>query len=381
MASNRTNRFERHPVLTLTILLCLAIAAIAAAFRYYYHTRLAPIQEEDLLAAAFTFREASPFFHHGLSKNQTVDDVPWGPLRYAIRTNSLGFRDSRVRDVPLRTNGYRILLMGDSFTEGVGLDYEDTFAGILAADLADKGVEVLNAGAVSYSPIIYWRKTKYLIETVGLEFDEMVVFLDISDARDEVESYYLDDAGSVQSRLFEKRATRKKILDRIHRDKIVNSLGRYLALLLDFSTGPAWETGRWTLDPKLLEEYGRPGLSRMTDYMDRLHELLKSRGIKLTVAVYPWPVQIREGDRESIQARHWSDWCRGHQVEFIDYFPVFITPDGQSSQAMIDRYFIPGDSHWNRAGHALIARVLEERFETGFTESSPRRRISVHAAE
>ena len=78
--------------------------------------------------------------------------------------------------------------MGDSFTEGGLLDYTDTFVGRIDSDLGEKKIEVLNAGVSSYSPIIYWRKIKYLIEDMKLKFDEVVVFIDISDPYDETHS-------------------------------------------------------------------------------------------------------------------------------------------------------------------------------------------------
>lgn len=361
MPSNRTNRFEKHPVITIGIVVLLGTLAATAVFLIIHKFYPAPVEEKDLFDAAFTYREASPVFHHGLSKNRAVM-AAWGPLRYRLYTNSLGFRDRCVREVPLKVENHRILLMGDSFTEGIGLPYEDTFAGIIARTLENKNVDILNAAVVSYSPIIYWRKTKYLIETVGLQFDEMVVFLDISDVRDEAESYYLDDQGNVKSHLLEDPKTRKKILKRIRQDRIVDSLSRYLSILTEFSTQPAWETGRWTIDPDLFEKYGRPGLAQMTTYMNRLRELLNRHGIKLTVAVYPWPVQIREKDLESVQAEHWRDWCRHHHIDFINYFPVFIDPDEKDPQKVIDRYFIPGDVHWNREGHELIARIFCRHF-------------------
>lgn len=357
MPSNRTNRFEQHPVITIVSIVLAAILAATIAFLIIYKSYLAPVEEEDLLDAAFTYREASPVFHHGFTRNKSVT-AAWGPLRYRLYTNSLGFKDGSVREVPLETESTRILFMGDSFTEGIGLPYEATVAGMVAESLKGYNVEVLNAAAVSYSPIIYWRKTKHLIETVGLQFDEMVVFLDISDARDEVESYHLDNQGNVRSHLFENRSTRRKILNRILRDNIVDSLSRYLSVLMAYSSGPAWETGRWTIDPALLEKFGRPGLARMTTYMDRLKELLSRHGIRLTVAVYPWPVQIREKDLDSIQARYWGDWCRQHNIDFINYFPVFIRPDQNNPQPVIDQYFIAGDAHWNRRGHELIARIF-----------------------
>ncbi|MEW6080037.1 MAG: hypothetical protein AB1724_19675 [Thermodesulfobacteriota bacterium] len=362
MTSDRPTRFDQHPLITLAAVILLGVLTGSAVIFSIYRIGFAPVEEEDILDAAFTYREASPVFHHGLSKNRSIDDATWGPITYRLRTNSLGFRDAAIRRVPLKSDTYRILFMGDSFTEGIGVDYENTFVGLIGDTLRDRQVEVLNAAAVSYSPVIYWRKTKYLLETVGLNVDEVVVFLDISDVRDETESYYLDEKENVQSRLFPDKETRKKILERIREDRVVDSLSRYLKVLMDFSTGPVWETGRWTVDPDLLDKHGRPGLERMTLYMNRLKTLLESRGIKLTVAVYPWPVHVRENDRNSIQATYWGDWCRRHDVKFINYFPIFIGPDPEESRSMIDLLFIPGDSHWSALGHELVARVFCQRF-------------------
>ena len=72
-----------------------------------------------------------------------------------------------------------MLLLGDSFTEGLGLPFEESFAGRLAARLAERDVEVLNAGVVSYSPSIHHRKTQHLIEdrAVLASFMPMVALL------------------------------------------------------------------------------------------------------------------------------------------------------------------------------------------------------------
>jgi hypothetical protein len=50
----------------------------------------------------------------------------------------------------------------------------------------------LNAGVASYSPSIYYKKIKYLLES-GLQFDEVVLFSDTSDVTDEATSYFCID--------------------------------------------------------------------------------------------------------------------------------------------------------------------------------------------
>src|SRR6056297_1067703 len=190
---NHTNWFERNPrktlggVIGIVVMLCSVVFATV-----YYQKRIAPVKKEGILNAAFTYRTEMPPYHHDFEKKQVVDTATWGNRLYRLRTNSLRFKDTAPRNVPLKADHYRILFIGDSFTEGVGVPYRQTFVGIIGEALSKYGIEVLNAGVVSYSPIIYWRKVKYLLETKGLDFDEVVVFLDISDVQDEARSYYLD---------------------------------------------------------------------------------------------------------------------------------------------------------------------------------------------
>ena len=90
-----------------------------------------------------SFRVRSEIYNHDFAK--MADEVGiWGPFRYRMRTNSLGFKDEANRLVPL--DHRRVVLIGDSFTEGIGYEFGKTFAGILAKELAEDDVEVLNAG-------------------------------------------------------------------------------------------------------------------------------------------------------------------------------------------------------------------------------------------
>ena len=72
---------------------------------------------------------------------------------YTISTNDLGFRDFSSSDLD-RTQEY-IILIGDSFVEGVGLNYNETIGYKLNEIM---GFTFLNAGVSSYSPYIYNKK-------------------------------------------------------------------------------------------------------------------------------------------------------------------------------------------------------------------------------
>ena len=123
-----------------------------------------------------SFRTKHYYYHHGLLPNQETM-AAWGALVYPMHTNSLGLIDSTVYRVNRETGNHRILILGDSHSEGVGVPYLKTFAGRLAKSLKPHGIEVINGSAVSYSQKIEYLKAEYLIEKKGLEVDEIIVMM------------------------------------------------------------------------------------------------------------------------------------------------------------------------------------------------------------
>ena len=169
----RHNLFNRHPRLTtLAVYSLIALALVLVDFG-----------AARLLIERPGFRVPHHWHHHGLDPLYSKQHSQFG-LTHVVTTNSLGLRDSAARRVRSQSSSYRLLFLGDSFTEGVGVDYERTFVGRIGSMLPD--VETLNAGVVSYSPHLYFRKLEFLVERQGLKIDEVTVFIDLSDPQDEI---------------------------------------------------------------------------------------------------------------------------------------------------------------------------------------------------
>lgn len=148
--------------------LVVALAAAEAALR------LVPPPERKAHLVS------DPVRHHRLRVEWrgTVQGVPY-------RTNALGLRE-RDLATPKPPGLVRVLMLGDSFTEGGGFADADTVPRRVERALRAgcPGVEVVNAGTASYSPIL-----EYLaLRDVGAAVtpDLVVVNFDMTDVHDDL---------------------------------------------------------------------------------------------------------------------------------------------------------------------------------------------------
>ena len=374
--------FEENPKKTIAsiivIVFLLADISVANIYRLYFGHNFHDNKLYEQQQLEHSYRIKSDVYHHDLKKNIDNHAAAWGGIEYKITTDSLGFKTQKPGNTAIVTDKYRIVFIGDSFTEGVGLMYERTFVGQIANVLSDRNIDVLNAAVMSYSPIIYYNKIKHLLLEVGLKFDELVVFIDISDVLDEVNQYTTptgitsERSESAPDDKYEKDSASNvvKISNTISLDSFKsfvpdNSIFIYLLANNIYDRFKISRDGynlgmrqsMWTIDDKIYQEYGELGLGRATHHMNLLHNLLEENDVELTVAVYPWPDQIFNNDLNSIQVKHWQAWVEEKDVEFLNYFPSFIKNDCDEKcrYQVIEDYFIKGDTHWNANGHKLIA--------------------------
>lgn len=328
-----------------------------------------------------------PVRHHAY-RPKCAAVIAWGKDSHDFFTNNLGFRDERIREVPRTDPRPRFLLLGDSFTVGM-LAWPDTFVARTVA--AFPQYDFLNGGVSSYSPSNYLNQTRMVLAS-GVEFDEAIVFLDISDAQDEA-AYYrdIDSSGAVTgpgkavwtTPWFEKIRLQIRnhllltnfLIDWFERKYV--SRGHYHLFsgqggdLFDLERS-AW-TYRKVSDTKGYGDGYAPlglesGITKEETKMTLLWQELAKRKIPLSVVVYPWPAQVVHDGADSPQVRMWSEWCAGKCKWFLSLFSAFRAAKDRCPQSEPGcwylRYFVFGDVHYNSAGNALVAdaviRSLEE---------------------
>lgn len=313
-----------------------------------------------------TIRTRHPYYHHGLKPCKATPFEEAGSGRgYPLTTNSLGFRDESMRQVPLKAEKTRILFIGDSFTEGVFVPYESIFTSQIASKRPD--LDILNAGACSSSPLIYYRKVDYLFNKVGLKFDELFVFIDISDIQDE---YILNDLERFKPT--PGKSSFNEVLfytERFfHNHSFIYNVLRQIFITPSEKLKRLGETEMWTLNQHIFDHYNLnmneesirkwsgKGMVYAEENMQKLVDLCKKNKIPVTIVVYPWEIQIYVRDMPSQQEVIWQSFAQKNGIGFLDLFPAFInsTPPDQ----VIESSFLPGDFHWNESGHAFVANEV-----------------------
>lgn len=325
-----------------------------------------------------------PIYHHGLKAMAQGWDF-YGPRQTEYFSNSLGMRDGSTRKVQAAATGPRVLFIGDSFAEGIGVAYENTYAGLLASRWAAAGVEVLNGAVSSFCPTIILARLRNLLLDEKLSVNEVVLFLDISDIKDEL-FYEGTPDGRVRPVPYgplRERATQLERIDRYcswlesHVEQnfvLLGALVRNLRLTLRrhgpvngiraFEMMNDWANA-WPDYQGPYTGFIEQGLAKAKLEMKGIRDFLNERQIPLSLVIYPWPQQIRAGTRPSRAEREWLEWCRQEQVPCLNLFPLFVSDT--PADRVLSTYFIPGDCHWNEAGHRLVADALQKFLApTGF---------------
>jgi hypothetical protein len=166
-------------------LLCLV--AVALAFELY-------LRQAGFLKAQpanYPCVTGDPVLNHVFQENcegiapaealKTAKDVTY-------KTNSLGFRGREPGSKPRR-----MVVIGDSYTEGFGLEEYETFSARLEESLESLGakdIEVLNGGTLGFSPALYGKYFDRYFS--GLSPTFVLLNLDFTDFVDDI--YYLQIA-------------------------------------------------------------------------------------------------------------------------------------------------------------------------------------------
>jgi lysophospholipase L1-like esterase len=322
------------------------------------------------------YRIRHNIYHHSL--RPSFDGVTnWGRYSYRICTDGSGFK-SDCANVNTNQKYFDIAFIGDSFTEAIGMPYEDSFVGMVSANNSD--LTIANLGVSLYSPTIYRTKIQNFIDS-GYIFKHIFVFVDISDIQNESQ-YFRDTKGNVfrvENDDLSEMSAFKRLRHYIKNNFFLFGTAYKIVkkILISDSKMFKYEDDRDIYNLRLSEwtynssstgysELGVTGsIKKAIHEMELLYEILEENNIKLSVGVYPWPAQLREMSESkndnNLQSLIWKEFCFNRCINFIDMFPRYFQLIKNSSvKSVYQSYFINEDVHFNREGNRLIYEAISQ---------------------
>jgi lysophospholipase L1-like esterase len=298
-----------------------------------------------------------------------------GPeFELSIRINSLGMREREIG--PRRAGERRLLVLGDSFTFGAGVEAEQAFPRRLEAELRAAGREnvlVLNGGVPAYGTTQQSAWLERLASRIEPDAVLLAFFLG-NDFYDNlglntyaVSSGYLVNvethAQRVQlgARLGIPAGVRVFLRTRLH--LYAFSMHAWSRLLAAGGASDAEEGLGIYRDPPDPTTSAAVAATRAA--LARLADSCRARGIPLGLALLPdarllaleRPVQDIDPGRPVALARAIASAL---DVPLLD-----LTPDMDANPLEL---FFPLDGHYNAAGHALAARSIARALQEGELE-------------
>ncbi|MBP7274443.1 MAG: SGNH/GDSL hydrolase family protein [Saprospiraceae bacterium] len=271
------------------------------------------------------------FWINGHEKDYLLESKEFSHLRIA---NKEGFSDKEWnKSKP--DSCFRIIGIGDSFTEGMGAHADSTWLKFLEYNIKNTGFEYLNAGLFG-SDLIFGY---YNLENKLMKYSPNLVILCIN----------LTESIDIMARDGLERFSKKGIV---------------------FKTGPWWECiyaashlsriffnvfYTAELIPKLaFDKHKKESIEIMQNCIIKYQQLCDSSHCKFVCVFHPLKFEVQDNSKEFVNV---ISFCKNNHVACIDLYSYYQQP---SVKNQIEQYYWVYDGHHNAYGYELMAKGIYE---------------------
>jgi hypothetical protein len=359
-------------VIAITIIVCLLAGELMVRFAMS-NVVLFPRYHTSAVYGDYTLRRLRPnttFWH-------TSPDGSW-----QFRTNAQGFRDDTDYSHDKSPDVLRVLMLGDSHTQGFEARQGQTYAEVLERYLRAHGVraQTLNTGISGFGT----AEQLVFLENEGIRYDPDVIVVGFyaNDYEDSVNSglFALRDGALVEvSRSY---APATGVLDVINSVPLLRWLSEN-SYLYSVALNTLWRQAKRALasaaEAELKAEYAVPS-AELTNYkktllerlLERLHATSKEIGARLIIVDIPVHSVWATGTEVAVE-----------DIDRVESFASSVPPDMEpvfransdgfiSSEAVLAEYrgLIPlhlphGHRHMSEVSHTLFAMAIAREIMRG----------------
>jgi lysophospholipase L1-like esterase len=346
-------------IIAITIGIIFAFGIAEIAVRIFCPRQVSPVR--------FAF---DPQLGEIPTPNQKGRKIMPGAFAHTYSNNSYGFRGSREYDFK-KGGKYRILFLGDSFTYGLGVNDEQTFAYLTEKLLLGNGldVEVINTGNPGKGTDYELR----LFQVLGGKFNPdltVVCFVGNDFFDNERGAYFtVSESGEISPKPLS-QGLAKAILNQlpgynwlVSYSQAANLVRDAVVIYLTRRTRPeARPDGLVIHYPEVKNGYANEKNKKLTEiYLRHLIKSIKNNGGSFMIFYVPVAEEIEHfrknhqigADEEAIKT---IVAAQGYQL-------LSLTPVLSTSGEPVDKLYFKVDGHWTALGHALVARYMSENIK------------------
>lgn len=299
-------------------------------------------------------------------------------VRYQI--NEHGFRDRSGRSVEGKPVGGRVVILGDSFSEGYGVEFDDTYAQVMARALPE--AEVWNLARMGASPMFYVFMAREWLPKLNPEVFIVQIF-DNDLYENSFRRLELDAAGRFGA-LPESLRPRSGWLSSLDLalpaavSRAVKSLRgkspprRFIRVGASVSAASLIAPPEDPAVSKAFDFHGASDLSPYKDVLDRQIAILgqladevgalkgaDGRKIEMILIYAPHRRAFRDSRvAEDVMAANphskaLREFCKSRGLKYVDTTSVVSRAERDPLEAYFEK-----DLHWNRVGHAWVGEEL-----------------------
>jgi hypothetical protein len=303
------------------------------------------------------------------------------------KTNSIGLRGPE----PI-AKARKIVMIGDSYTEGFGLAEEESLPFLVEAAWKKSGaknLQVINGGTIGFSTAVYPLFYKNKISPLKPEF--VLLNLDFTDITDD--PYFLQiaeyDENGLPKSFAPKESFPSWLLPLVYSNRSAlfrflhqewNQWSLYKLKQINKEKMNAY-AGASPVSPSFFEISGMQScikpLSAMVRSIRRLNDMVRADGARFAIHMYLPGTMVKkypDQKRGMSIVRSWlqkkekdHSWYCAENIGIVDFFRAFSVAENipffDSSKEILknpsrESFYFPQDAHWNFKGTSFVANIL-----------------------
>lgn len=341
----------RNLVITLLISIVLLIPAAELTLRVLCTYCTWTEQNVGGFVSPYAIRNNSWYYVRPIN---TVSSYQQQEFDYEIRTNSLGFRDIE-HPLTKPPGELRIMAIGDSFTEGQGASFEQTWLNQLGRKLNSEytgsSFRMISGGAAGSDPFFGYR---ILVDKLLVYRPDLVLLVvNHSDVLDVV------IRGGMER--FLPGGTLKGV------DPPDGPWGLYTSShVARFILFELFDYTHLMITRSEREKKALQALEKIEQLVLEYDALLKSRGIGFTLIIHPFRGELRRNRYDELDLLR--EFALQHQIDVIDTKPYLYEKLVERKNRLEDLYW-PGDNHFTEIGYRYFSEVIEAGLQPKITRA------------